>query len=657
MAKKENTTSIGFEEIIWRAADKLRGNLSASEYEGVVLGLIFLKYISDKFEDKFEELEKDELADEEDRDEYEAEGIFFVPQDARWSVIQNAAHTPEIGVVVDKALQSIEKENPKLRGVLPGNYARPELDKRRLGDVVDLFSNIKMHTSGDEKDLLGRVYEYCLQKFASMEGKNAGEFYTPSCIVRTIVEILKPYSGRVYDPCCGSGGMFVQSAKFLKSHQKELHNISIYGQEFNTNTWKMAHMNVAIRGLEANLGKAAADTFFDDQHPLLKADFIMANPPFNLSDWGADKLQNDKRWVYGVPPSSNANFAWMQHMIHHLSPVGRIGLVLANGALSSQTGGEGVIRKKIIEADLVEGIIALPPQLFYNTQIPVSLWFLSREKKQKGKVVFIDARNMGQMVTRSVRELTDANIESWQKKNLESYDVQVLAETFEAFRNGTLEDKAGFCAVKALDEIAAQDYILTPGRYVGIAKIEEDGEAFEEKMERLTNELAMLFHEGRNLEENINKQLNTIGYNCHLPTFQDDQINLLSDILRECDVLSKKVLRRICNRAIIELNKFEKESGIAFFSDDYPQHLTFFDKLSLEAIGRAYTYDEVYPGLEDHILYILKVEYEKITAEEAFFIRYADYYEEREDLMKVSSMFYKMLDEHYDTEEMEQYHL
>ena len=657
MAKKENTTSIGFEEIIWRAADKLRGNLSASEYEGVVLGLIFLKYISDKFEDKFEELEKDELADEEDRDEYEAEGIFFVPQDARWSVIQDAAHTPEIGVLVDKALQSIEKENPKLRGVLPGNYARPELDKRRLGDVVDLFSNIKMHTSGDEKDLLGRVYEYCLQKFASMEGKNAGEFYTPSCIVRTIVEILKPFSGRVYDPCCGSGGMFVQSAKFLKSHQKELDNISIYGQEFNSSTWKMAHMNVAIRGLEANLGKAPADTFFDDQHPLLKADFIMANPPFNLSDWGADKLQNDKRWVYGVPPSSNANFAWMQHMIHHLSPVGRIGLVLANGALSSQTGGEGVIRKKIIEADLVEGIIALPPQLFYNTQIPVSLWFLSRDKKQKGKVIFIDARSMGQMVTRSVRELTDANIENWGKKNLESYDVQVLAETFEAFRNGTLEDKTGFCAVKTLDDIAAQDYILTPGRYVGVANIEEDGEPFEEKMERLTNELATLFYEGRHLEDNINKQLNTIGYNCKIPTFQDEQNNLLKDILRECDALSDKVLRRICDRAIVKLNKFEEESGINFFSDDYPNHLTFFDKLSLEVIGRAYTYNEVYPGFENFLLSSLKDEYEKITAEEAFFVRYADYYEEREEFVKVSSMFYKMLDEHYETEEMEPYHL
>ena len=496
--KKENTTSIGFEEIIWRAADKLRGNLSASEYESV-LGLIFLKYISDKFEEKYQELLEDEYADVEDKDEYEAEGVFYVPQDARWSVIREASRTPEIGVVIDNALQAIEKENPKLKGILPSNYSRPELDKRRLGDVVDLFTNIKMHASGDEKDLIGRVYEYCLQQFASMEGKNAGEFYTPSCIVRTIVEILQPFEGRVYDPCCGSGGMFVQSAKFLQNHQKSLSGISIYGQEFNTSTWKMAHMNVAIRGLEANLGQSAADTFMDEQHPQLKADFIMANPPFNLKDWGADKLQNDKRWAFGIPPSSNANFAWMQHMIHHLSPVGRIGLVLANGALSSQTGGEGIIRQKIVEADLVEGIIALPSQLFYSTGIPVSLWFLSKEKKQSGKVVFIDARDMGEMVTRAVRELKPE-------------EITKLAETFNAYREGTLEDEAGFCSVKTLDEIAEQDYILTPGRYVGIAEQEEDGESFNEKMERLTSELSDLFNESHRLEYEIKKQLSSIGF-------------------------------------------------------------------------------------------------------------------------------------------------
>ena len=469
MAKKENTTSIGFEDAIWRAADKLRGNLNASEYEGVVLGLIFLKYISDKFEAKFKELSEDEYADVEDKDEYEADGVFFVPQDARWSVISQAAHTPQIGKVIDDALEAIERENTKLKGVIPSNYARPELDKRRLGDVVDLFTNIHMLASGDEKDLLGRVYEY------------------------------QPYAGRVYDPCCGSGGMFVQSAKFIQNHQKDINNISVYGQEANPSTWKMAHMNVAIRGLEANLGKSYADTFFDDQHPTLKADFIMANPPFNLSDWGADKLEKDVRWKFGIPPAGNANFAWMQHMIHHLSPTGRIGLVLANGALSSQTGGEGVIRQKIVEADLVEGIIALPSQLFYSTGIPVSLWFLSRNKQQAGKVLFIDARNMGTMVTRAVRELMQE-------------DITKIASTFEAFRNGTLEDEKGFCAVKTLQDIAAQDFILTPGRYVGIAEQEDDGEPFAEKMSRLTSELSGLFAESHRLEDEIKKQLGSIGF-------------------------------------------------------------------------------------------------------------------------------------------------
>lgn len=500
MAKKsENTTSIGFEDAIWRAADKLRGNLNASEYEGVVLGLIFLKYISDKFEAKYQELLEEPDADVEDKDEYEAGNVFFVPQDARWSVISQAAHTPQIGKVIDDALEAIERENTKLKGVLPSNYARPELDKRRLGDVVDLFTNIHMLASGDEKDLLGRVYEYCLQKFASMEGKNAGEFYTPSCIVRTIVEILQPYAGRVYDPCCGSGGMFVQSAKFIQNHQKDINNISVYGQEANPSTWKMAHMNVAIRGLEANLGNSYADTFFNDQHPTLKADFIMANPPFNLSDWGADKLEKDVRWKFGIPPAGNANFAWMQHMIHHLSPTGRIGLVLANGALSSQTGGEGVIRQKIVEADLVEGIIALPSQLFYSTGIPVSLWFLSRNKQQPGKTLFIDARNMGTMVTRAVRELM-------------AEDIKKIADTFERFRNGTLEDEKGFCAVKTLQDIAAQDFILTPGRYVGIAEQEDDGEPFAEKMQRLTSELSGLFAESHRLEDEIKKQLGSIGF-------------------------------------------------------------------------------------------------------------------------------------------------
>lgn len=501
MAKENNTTSIGFEDKIWQAADVLRGNLNAAEYEGVVLGLIFLKYISDRFEAKYQELKDDEYADPEDIDEYTSENVFFVPQGARWSVISAAAHTPQIGNVIDEALKLIEQNNDRLKGILPKNFARPELDKRRLGDVVDLFTNIEMHDAGEERDLLGRTYEYCLQKFASMEGKNAGEFYTPSCIVRTIVEILQPYEGRIYDPACGSGGMFVQSAKFITRHQKSVDKISIFGQEANPSTWKMCHMNLAIRGLEGNLGTSYADTFFDDQHPTLKADFIMANPPFNLDKWGQPQLLEDVRWKYGIPPSGNANFAWMQHMIHHLSPRGRIGLVLANGALSSQTGGEGEIRKNIILDDLVECIVALPSQLFYSTGIPVSLWFLNRDKKRPGETLFIDARNMGTMVTRKLRELTADG------------DIKKMADTYNAFVAGTLEDEKGFCAVVTTEEIAKQDYILTPGRYVGIAEQEDDGEPFQDKMNRLTAELHDLFNKGHELEAEIKKQLGSIGFN------------------------------------------------------------------------------------------------------------------------------------------------
>ena len=501
MAKENNTTSIGFEDKIWQAADVLRGNLNAAEYEGVVLGLIFLKYISDRFEAKYQELKNDEYADPEDIDEYTSENVFFVPQGARWSVISAAAHTPQIGNVIDDALKLIEQNNDRLKGILPRNFARPELDKRRLGDVVDLFTNIEMHDAGDERDLLGRTYEYCLQKFASMEGKNAGEFYTPSCIVRTIVEILQPYEGRIYDPACGSGGMFVQSAKFIQRHQKSVDKISIFGQEANPSTWKMCHMNLAIRGLEGNLGASYADTFFDDQHPTLKADFIMANPPFNLDKWGQPQLLEDVRWKYGIPPAGNANFAWMQHMIHHLSPRGRIGLVLANGALSSQSGGEGEIRKNIILDDLVECIVALPSQLFYSTGIPVSLWFLNRDKKHPGETLFMDARSMGTMVTRKLRELTAEG------------DIKKLADTYKAFIAGTLEDEKGFCAVVSTEEIARQDYILTPGRYVGIAEQEDDGEPFQDKMTRLTAELHDLFNKGHELEAEIKKQLGSIGFN------------------------------------------------------------------------------------------------------------------------------------------------
>jgi len=494
-----STADIGFEKQIWDAACVLRGNIDASEYKSVVLGLIFLKYISDRFDEKYQELLEEGDGFEEDVDEYISEGIFFVPETARWGAIASKAHTPEIGTVIDDAMRAIEKENKRLKDILPKNFARPELDKRRLGDVVDLFTNIKMVDAGSSRDILGRTYEYCLSKFAEQEGKLAGEFYTPACVVRTLVEVLQPYNGRVYDPCCGSGGMFVQSAKFIENHSGNLSNISVFGQDSNPTTWKMAQMNLAIRGIEANLGSYNADTFFNDCHPTLRADFIMANPPFNLSGWGADKLKDDVRWQYGLPPAGNANFAWLQHMIYHLAPNGKIGMVLANGALSSQSGGEGEIRKNIVNADLVECIVAMPTQLFYTTQIPVSLWFLSKNKKQPGKTLFIDARKLGTMVTRKLRELTDA-------------DIAMIADAYKAYCDGTLEDQKGFCAVVETAEIAKQDYILTPGRYVGIEEQEDDGEPFEEKMARLTGELSELFAQSHTLEDEIRQKLEAIGY-------------------------------------------------------------------------------------------------------------------------------------------------
>lgn len=498
MAEK-NTADIGFEKQIWNAACVLRGNMDASEYKGVVLGLIFLKYISDRFEDKYNQLVADGDGFEEDRDEYTSEGIFFVPTGARWSDVSAKAHDPEIGQVIDDAMRAIEKENVRLKDILPKNFARPELDKRRLGEVVDLFTNIKMIEHGSEKDILGRTYEYCLSMFAEQEGKRGGEFFTPSCVVRTLVEVLQPFKGRVYDPCCGSGGMFVQSAKFVENHSGNINDISIYGQDSNPTTWKLAQMNLAIRGIEPDLGKYAADTFLDDQHPTMRADYIMANPPFNLSNWGAEQLKDDVRWQYGMPPASNANFAWLQHMIYHLAPGGRMGMVLANGSLSSQSGGEGDIRKNIVNADLVDCIIAMPTQLFYTTQIPVSLWFISKRKKQAGKTLFIDARKMGVMVSRKLRELTDE-------------DIKKIADTYNAHVNGTLEDVKGFCAVVDTEKIAEQDYILTPGRYVGVEEQEDNGEPFEEKMVRLTSELSDLFKQSHKLEAEIKEKLGAIGY-------------------------------------------------------------------------------------------------------------------------------------------------
>lgn len=499
MAEKNNT-NIGFEKEIWDAACVLWGHIPAADYRKVIIGLIFLKYVSGAFEQRYNELVSEGEGFENDPDEYIAENVFFVPEEARWSKIADAAHSPEIGMVLDNAMRAIEKENESLKNVLPKIYANPDLDKRVLGEVVDIFTNINMYEQGNDKDLLGRTYEYCIAQFAAHEGVKGGEFYTPSSIVKTIVEILKPFEDcRVYDPCCGSGGMFVQSAKFIDAHSGSIDRVAVYGQESNADTWKMAKINMAIRGIDANLGPHHADTFYNDLHKNQKFDFIMANPPFNLSNWGADHLKDDVRWKYGTPPSGNANFAWIQHMIHHLAPYGKIGLVLANGALSSQTSGEGEIRKRIVEDDLVEGIIAMPTQLFYSVTIPVTLWFITKNKKQKGKTLFIDARKMGYMVDRKHRDFTDE-------------DISKLAKTFEDFQNGTLEDVKGFCAVVNTKDIEKQDYILTPGRYVGIDEQEDDGEPFDEKMKRLTSELSIMFEKSRELEDEIRKQLGAIGY-------------------------------------------------------------------------------------------------------------------------------------------------
>ena len=500
MAEKTNA-NIGFEKQIWDAACVLWGHIPAAEYRKVIVGLIFLRYISCAFDKKYQELVADGDGFEDDKDAYTMDNIFFVPEKARWNKIAESAHTPEIGTVIDDAMRAIEDENKSLKDVLPKNYASPDLDKRVLGDVVDIFTNnIDMTETGQDEDLFGRTYEYCIAMFAEKEGAKGGEFYTPSSIVKTLVEILKPFENcRVYDPCCGSGGMFVQSAKFIQAHSGNRNNISVYGQEANADTWKMAKMNMAIRGIEADFGPHHADTFSNDLHKTLKADFILANPPFNYHPWGQERLTEDVRWKYGVPPANNANYAWIQHMIHHLAPNGKIGLVLANGALSTQTGGEGEIRKRIIEDDLIEGIVAMPTQLFYSVTIPVTLWFISKNKKQKGKTLFIDARKMGFMVDRKHRDLSDE-------------DIAKLSDTFTAFQNGELEEVKGFCAIATTEDIAKQDYILTPGRYVGIEEQEDDGEPFDEKMKRLTSELSEMFEKSHEIENEIREKLGAIGY-------------------------------------------------------------------------------------------------------------------------------------------------
>ncbi len=511
----------GCEAQLWQMADALRGSMDAAEYKHVVLGLLFLKYISDAFEEAHARLEgeREQGADPEDPDEYRAGNIFWVPSEARWTHLKAHAKQPTIGQRVDEAMAGIERDNPALKDVLPRDYGRPALDKQRLGQLVDLISNIKV---GDEdarsRDVLGRVYEYFLSQFASAEGKKGGEFYTPRCVVKLLVEMLEPYRGRVYDPCCGSSGMFVQSVEFIRAHATGNGNgrkapkgaktdISIYGQESNYTTWRLAKVNLAIRGIEGQI--AHGDSFHNDRHPDLKADFILANPPFNVSDWGGERLTDDKRWRYGVPPKGNANFAWVQHIVHHLAPTGAAGFVLANGSMSSNQSGEGAIRKSLIEADLVDCMVALPGQLFYSTQIPACLWFLSRDRKggkprdRRGEVLFIDARKLGRMVDRTHRELTDE-------------DIARIADTYHAWRAGEdageYADVPGFCKAAAPEEVRKHGHVLTPGRYVGTEAQRDDGEPFEDKMTRLVAQLREQQAEGVKLDAAIAANLKGLGY-------------------------------------------------------------------------------------------------------------------------------------------------
>ena len=502
------------ESQLWAAANALRGSMDAAEYKHVVLGLIFLKYISDAFEERYSTVSS-EWGEEaaEDPDEYAAENIFWVPSEARWTRLQSNARQSSIGQLVDDAMIGVERDNPALKNVLPKEYARPALDKQRLGRLIDMIGNISV--GGEDarsRDVLGRVYEYFLGQFAGAEGKKGGEFYTPRSIVRLLVEMLKPYEGRVYDPCCGSSGMFVQSVEFINAHATGNGNrtssksdISIYGQESNYTTWRLAKMNLAIRGIEGQI--AHGDTFHDDYHPDLKADYILANPPFNVKDWGGDRLADDKRWQYGRPPKNNANFAWVQHMVHHLAPGGIAGFVLANGSMSSNNSGEGEIRKNLVEANLVDCMVALPGQLFYSTQIPACLWFLARDRSgsgrrdRRGEILFIDARLMGRMLDRTHRELM-------------AREIARIANTYHCWREGLSEysDEPGFCKVVELEELRKHGHVLTPGRYVGEPPKEDDGEAFDEKMKRFVMELRAQQEESSRLDETIAKNLTKLGY-------------------------------------------------------------------------------------------------------------------------------------------------
>lgn len=488
---------VKLEQKLWDAADALRGNIASADYKEVVLGLIFLKFISDAFEAKHKLL-RAEGEDPEEKDWYLAENIYWVPKQARWSFIRDFAKQEAIGSMINNAMEEIEKDNPTLKGILFKNYARESLDKRRLGELIDIISSINL-SGPDKGDILGRVYEYFLGKFAHAEGQRGGEFYTPKSVVKLLVEMIQPFNGRVYDPCCGSGGMFIQSEKFVLDHQGKIDNIHVYGQELNTTTMRLAKMNLAMHQIDAQLENG--DTLHNDKHKDLKADFILANPPFNISNWGGEQLRNDLRWKFGVPPKGNANFAWVQHFIHHLAPRGIAGFVLANGSMSSQTSGEGQIRKNIIEADLVDCIVSLPDKLFFNAAIPACLWFVARDREnRKGKTLFIDARQMGTMINRRNRELTDQ-------------DIKKIADTYHNWRgsnDGQYQDEPGFCRVATTKEIADQDYVLTPGRYVGIQEIEEDDEAFEGKMKKLTTELYQQFEEGRRLEAQIRENLENL---------------------------------------------------------------------------------------------------------------------------------------------------
>jgi len=515
-SKKKPQTDLPFEAQLWKAADTLRNNMDAAEYKHVVLGLIFLKYISDAFDEHHAYLSSPEQqaanADPEDEDEYKAKNIFWVPPSARWQHLKNQARQPTIGKTVDDAMEAIERENHSLKDVLPKNYGREALDKTRLGSLIDLISNIQIGSKeARSTDTLGRVYEYFLSQFASSEGKRGGEFYTPRSVVKLLVEMIEPYNGRVYDPCCGSAGMFVQSHEFLREHDActgSKNDISIYGQESNHTTWRLAKMNLAIRGIGAD-NIVHGDTFHHDKHPDLKADFILANPPFNISDWGGERLREDKRWEYGVPPVGNANFAWVQHMVSKLSPTGVAGFVLANGSMSSNQSGEGEIRKNLVEQGLVDCMVALPGQLFYSTQIPVCLWFLARDRKnhkfrdRREEILFIDARKMGSMVGRTLRELTDV-------------DIARISDTYHSWRGeegfGTYDDVAGFCKSASLDEVRAHGHVLTPGRYVGAEEAEADSEPFDEKMKRLTALLREQQAEAARLDVAIAENLKELGY-------------------------------------------------------------------------------------------------------------------------------------------------